>query len=152
MAGFGLMAAGLGPFGYGAPPTSDLPPDGPSGVRFINPRTRDFEQDPDTRQLKQMPPYRQAVLIALATLEGSSTAQPSFGVRLPPRMGNTFEAEVNAAVRKALRHLTDIQKVIRVDRVTTEKGLGGRARITVSYTVVATGKDDQVTVAPGART
>jgi phage baseplate assembly protein W len=150
MAGFGLMAAGFGPFGYGTPASADAPPDGPSGVRFIHPRSKDFEQDPDTLQLKQMPPYRQAVLIALATLEGSSTAQPTFGVRLPPRMGNTFEAEVNAAVRKALHHLTDIQKVIRVDRVTAEKGLGGRARITVSYTVVATGKDDQVTVAPGS--
>jgi phage baseplate assembly protein W len=86
-----------------------------------------------------MPATRQAVLLALKTVRGSSTALSSFGVKLPRKMGETFEAECRSAVTAALSHLINTNR-IRLDSVTAEKGLGGRGRITVAYTDIATGK------------
>jgi hypothetical protein len=61
-------------------------------------------------------------------------------------MGDQYANEVLVRVRTALRHLTDQQKVIRLDGVKTEKGMGGRSRITVSFTDISTGKADEVTI------
>lgn len=146
MSGFGTISFGTGPYGLGTPVSASVPPEGAAGIRYINPATRDYEQDPDTRQLKQMPRARQQVLLALTTLRGSASTLPEFGVRLPRKMGDRFEAETLTAVKTALRHLTDTQKVIRLDRVQVEKGRGGRARITVVYTDTSTGRDDRVTI------
>lgn len=134
MAGFGSMAMGTGPFGLGTPATGEDPPDGPAGSRYIDPTTRDYAQDPDTKQLKQMPAARQRVLLALMTLVGSSSALPTFGVKPPKKMGDTYESQMKNAVRLALRHLTDVEQVIRVDSIVVERGLGGRSRTTVSFT------------------
>jgi phage baseplate assembly protein W len=144
MAGFGTMAIGSGPFGLGTPVTATAPPDGPAGSRFIN-TAGDYEQDSTTRQLKQMPPVRQAVMLALRTLQGSSSALPTFGVRLPRKMGDTFESEVRSAIAAALNHLTSANRIT-LDRVTAVKGIGGRAKITVSYTDIESGKRDSVDV------
>lgn len=145
MAGFGTMACGQGPFGLGTPVSAEAPPDGPAGSRFINPASGDYEIDADTRQLKQMPPTRQAVLLALKTVRGSSSALPQFGVRWPRKMGDTFEAECRSAVAAALSHLTSTNR-IRIDSVSALKGIGGRAKVTVSFTDISTGLSDQVTI------
>jgi hypothetical protein len=71
---------------------------------------------------------------------------PKFGIKKPRKMGDTFAAEMTNAVRDALFHLTDVQKVIRLDSVTVERGTGGRSRTTVKYTITSSGKDDLVTV------
>jgi len=130
--------------GLGVPETAPIPPEGPVGCRYINPATKDFEVDPDTGQLKQMPPERQQVLLALMTLARSSTAPElrNFGITMPRKMGDNFQASMVSAVRTALRDLTDRQKVIRIDSVKVEKGAGGRARTTVTYTITRTGKPD----------
>lgn len=146
MAGFGTMPAGTGPFGLGTPLTASAPPSGASGSRYINPATRDYEQDPDSLQLKQMPATRQRVLLALMTARGSSTALRTFGVRIPKKITTTFKAEVQASVRTALLHLTDTEPVIRIDTIIVETGTGGRVRITVSYTDLLANQRDGVTV------
>lgn len=146
MAGFGSMSCGTSPFGLGTPVTASVPPDGPAGCRFLDPHTGDYAQDDDTRQLKQMPRVRQQVLLALKTEYGSSTADPTFGIKRPKKMGDSFESEMKDAVRSALRHLTDVQKVIRLDNIIVLKGSGGRSKTTVVYTVIASGIDDKLTV------
>lgn len=146
MTGFGNAPAGTHGAGLGVPVEAAAPPSGPAGCRFLNPATGDFEVDPTTLQLKQMPVERQQVLLALRTLQGSAAADPQFGVRLPKKMGDSFEAEATTAVRAALLHLTDQQKSIRIDAVTAEHGRGGRGRITVVYTILRTGVADRLTL------
>jgi phage baseplate assembly protein W len=137
------MPAGSGPFGLGTPATSEPPPTGPAGSRYLNPATRDFEVDQVTGQFAQMPPVRQRVLLALITIRGSSSVLPSFGVHVPPKMNELFEAQVRNSVASALRQLTDVEQVIRVDRIDVERGTGGRALITVSYTNLQSGEEEE---------
>jgi hypothetical protein len=146
MAGFGTAPMGTSGAGLGVPVAAADPPDGPAGARFINPASGDYEQDSDTRQLKQMPIERQQVMLALRTILGSSSALPTFGVKAPRKMGDTFAAEMTAAVKVALHHLTDVQKVISIDSITVERGTGGRSRTTVKYTITSSGLDDELTV------
>lgn len=140
------MPAGTGPFGLGTPTTSAAPPDDPAGSRYINPATKDYEQDSTTKQLAQMPPVRQRVLIAVTTIQTSSTALPKFGRVMPRKMGPSFEAEIEASLRASLRQLTDVEQVIRIDGITVERGASGRYRPTLSYTDTTTGLQDSVTL------
>ncbi len=143
MSGFGTVPFGTGPAGLSVPITANAPASGPAGVRWINPASGDYEQDSVSGQLKQMPALRQQVLLALRTVYGSSTALPKFGVKAPRKMGDSFELEMRSAVRSALTHLTT-PGLMRIDAIKVERGLGGRARITVSFTDNATGKADTV--------
>jgi len=142
--GLGVKSVGLFPFGYGTPVTGAAPADGPSGVRYLNFQTRDYEVDATTRQLKQMPSLRQRVLIRLMTLVGSSTVQPTFGISLPDRMGDGFERIVNTAVRSAFRQETTIEKIMRIDQISTVKLSSGRAQITLIFTDLKSGNVDRV--------
>ena len=81
------MPFGTGPMGLGTPVTASLPPKGPAGSRYIHPATKDYERDPTTGQLKQMPKVRQQVLLALTTLLGSASTLDGFGIRLPRKQG-----------------------------------------------------------------
>jgi phage baseplate assembly protein W len=146
MSGFGSAPFGSSGVGLSVPVEAADPPEGPAGSRFINAATRDYEIDSDTGQQKQMPVERQQVLLALTTLYGSASANPTFGVKLPRKMGDRFPAEMANAVRAALAHLTDVQKVIRIDSVTVKRGLGGRSLTTVTYSILRTGKVDVVTL------
>lgn len=140
--GFGLMQFGLGPFGLETPDTPPDPPTGTAGSRFINPATGDYEKDGVTGQLKQMPRTRQRVLLALITLRQTASTAPSFGNKLPRKMGTAFEMESRQAVLYALRHL--VETAIRIESLVVERGRGSRARITLSYTDLDTGEPDQV--------
>lgn len=142
--GFGLMQFGLGPFGLETPDTPPDVPTGEAGSRFINPATGDYEKDGVTGQLKQMPRTRQRVLLALITLRRTASTSPGFGSKLPRKMGTAFEIETRQAVLYALRHLTDVEKVIRIESLLVERGLNSRARVTVSYTDLDTNEPDQV--------
>jgi hypothetical protein len=130
--------------GLGTPVSADPPPDGAAGSRYLNPATRDYQIDGTTGQQAQMPMVRQQVLIALTTLAKSATTLDWLGIKLPRKMGNRFQGEVEVSVRSALRHLTDTQKVIHIDGITAERGAAGRGRITVSFTDLTTGKADKV--------
>ncbi len=146
MSGFGVLSFGTGPAGLGDPVEASAPPTGSAGVRFLSVKTGDYEQDDDTGQLKQIPASRQKVVLALRTIEGSSSALTTFGIKHPRKMGDRFEAEMRNAVQVALRHLTETQKVIRIDQIIVEKGAGGRSKTTVVYTDIASGVDDLLTV------
>jgi len=142
VAGFGSIGVGTGAFGLGAPVSGEAPPNGPAGSRWINPATRDFEVDSTTKQLAQMPPVRQRVLLALITLVGSSSVLPTFGIRLPRKMGDRFEAQCRVAVTAALRQLTEVEQLIEIQRIDVVKGSGGRSLITVSYRNLETDEEE----------
>ncbi len=138
--GFGLLPFGLGPFGLETPDDPPDPPTGTAGSRYIDPATGDYALDAVTGQLQQMPRTRQRVLLALVTLRKTATTVPTFGNKLPRKMGTSFEFETKQAVRLALRHLTDSEQVIRIESLTVERGRNSRALVTVSYTDLETGE------------
>ena len=139
-----MARAAMTPFGLGTPiPTGD-PPDGASGTRYLNPATRDYQVDTTTGQLAQMPSIRQRVLLALLTVRGSSTASPGFGIVAPRKMGEQFDVEMKQAVRSALKQLTDVEKVVRIDGIIVERGARSRSRTTVIFTDLITGEGDSV--------
>ncbi len=146
MSGFGLFSAGTGAFGLGTPTVAPAEPTGTIGSRWINAATRDYEIDPGTGNLKQMPSVRQQVLLAIATIEGSATSSPRFGVAVPNKMGTTFEAECKNACRSALNHLTSaVPPIIRINNMLVVKGKNSRAEITIDFTDLITDEDDRVT-------
>jgi hypothetical protein len=146
MSGFGLSAIGTGSFGLGTP---DEPPEqatGNVGIRWINPATKDYEVDPGTHNLKQMPGVRQQVMLAVSTIQRTATSAPRFGVALPNKMGNTFEAECKNATRLALNHLiAGDPPLIKINFITVTKGRNSRAEILIDYIDLTTGEPDQVT-------
>lgn len=146
MPGYGIYPSAVSPFGLGTPLPAAAPPNGPSGTRFIDAATGDYKQDPTTKQLAQMPSTRQRVLLAVKTIQQSSTVNPKFGIRSPRKMGTFFESEQRQAVREALAHLTDTEQVIRVDAITVERGLHGRSRTIIAFVDLTTGKPDKVAV------
>src|SRR5262245_27076239 len=145
MSGIGLSSFGLSPYGTGTPVTGAAPPTGTAGSRYINPATRDYEQDSTTKQLAQMPAIRQRVLLAVIPAFHSSTVYEG-GIKTPRKMGTLFKTEMHNAVRATLKQLTDVEKVIRIDSITVERGgNSGRSRTTIEYTDLTTNLSDTVT-------
>ena len=134
---------GSTPFGVGTPTAANEPPEGAAGSRYLNPVTRDYEVDPTTGQFAQMPGTRQRVVIAVLTVRNSSGI-PGFGLRAPTHMGETFDAQMKNAVRQALRTMTDVEKSLFINDIIVERGLGGRARVTIKFTDLVTGDRDEV--------
>jgi phage baseplate assembly protein W len=143
------MPFGSGAYGLGVPGEAALPTTSPAGSRFLNAATRDYQYNSDTGQLAQMPNLRQRVLITLTTEQGSIPTQPTFGIKRPRKMGDSFEAEMKSAVRLALQQLTDVEKVMRIDQILVRKGQDGRSETTVVYTDMTTGVPDQRVSFPG---
>jgi hypothetical protein len=147
MSGLGNSALGTSPFGLGTPVAAAVPPTGKPGSRFIDPRSRDYQIDTATGQLAQMPAARQRVLLALMTVKRSSSVLPNFGIALPGKIDQAYQRRVTDAVRVALRHLTDVERVIRVDSVLVGVRPLGLVTITVAYTDLSNGKPaDPLTV------
>lgn len=145
MPGFGLFNFGLGPFGLGSPAEPPSPPTGSVGSKWINSSTRNYEIDPGTKNLKQMPGVRQMVLLAINTVQLSAASVPRFGTRVPNKMGSTFEAECKNATRTALRHMTNLDDpLIKINFINVTKGRNSRAEIMVDYTDLTTGDNDRV--------
>jgi len=144
--------AGIGstPFGYGTPTTAGTLPKRVAAANYLNPATKDYEQDPDTGELAQMPIVRQRVLLALTETFGSSSARPTDGILTPRKIGKDFQRAMADAVRQALRQLIEVERAIRVDDVTVRHE-GSRAITTLSYTDLATGQQTSTTV-PNAST
>jgi len=146
MLGAGVQSAGVSPAGVGEPEAAPLVPSGPTGCRYINPATGDYQINGATGHFAQMPPVRQRVLIALLTELGSSTVLPDLGTMRPRKMGDRFEAEMTGAVHAALRQLTEVEQLIVVNFVAIERGMGGRARVTVDYEDLTTSQSERVGV------
>lgn len=144
--GYATSPFGQFPFGIGSPTTTTAPATGDYGSPYIDPAERDYEIDSDTGQLKQMPTIRQRVLLIVSSEKGSSLAEPEFGLELPPVIDGTFESGADAAIRSALAQLVDVDKVIRIDEITFAYPEPHRADITIVWTILATNKQDQVTI------
>lgn len=144
------MSAGLGPAGLGTPLTGSDPPTGKAGVRYLNPITKDYQQDPVSYQLAQMPSVRQRMAIMLGTTEASSSVQRALGLTMPKKIDSKTRASIEQAVRSAIVQLTEVEKVARIDGIGIEIGRSasatGRARVTVSFTDLTTGLQDQVNI------
>lgn len=145
MTGFGVQPLGTSPFGVGTPASAVEPPNGPSGSRYIDPITRDYSVDPTTRQFKQMPGTRQRVLLAVLTQRDSSGI-PGFGTSMPPRMGDDFESRIRSEINRALRHMTELEKSLLLTDIKVERGVGGRARITISFRDLVDGTNDSLRI------
>lgn len=143
MAGFGQTPMGTSPFGLGTPVARAPEVTGNWGTRWVNPDSRDFEIDSATNQYKQMPEMRQRVYFALVESFGSSTVRPKDGLKRPEKMGTGFERLQEAEVRAALHHLTDVERVIRIDAIIVERVNSQRAHTTVQWTDLTTGEKDQ---------
>lgn len=145
--GFAECAFATTPLGLGTPGLPGSVPAPGDGSRFLNPQSRDWEIDPATTQLAQMPPTRQRVLLALLTVRGSATAVPGFGFTPPTKIGALFEAQTRNAVRTALRHLTNEEApVISIDNIDVVKVAPGRVVLTVEFTDLATSESDEVSI------
>ncbi len=141
-----MQPLGITPYGTGTPIVDTVTPTLPFGSRYLNPGTRDFERDVGTLQFKQMPSTRQRALLAVLTTLNSSIVR-GFGLGRPRKMGPSFEREMRDHVRRAFAHLTDSEKLIRLDDIIVERGDGGRARVTVAFTDLTTGEDGTVSTA-----
>lgn len=141
---------GATPFGVGTPSAAPIPPTGtPSLCRYIDPVSKDFQIDPATGQLAQMPPVRQRFLLLLSTILGSSSALPNLGIGLPVLIDDSFARRVDVSVRVGARQMTEIERVARINDVSVVTTAGGRVVVFVDYTDLTTGLDDRVSRAIG---
>lgn len=146
MAGLGSAPVGIFPFGLGTPVEAAVPTTGTPGSRYLNPSSGDYEIDSTTGGMAQMPPVRQRVLLALKTLRGSSSVLSDFGLRLPRKIDQSIDARMRDAVRVALYHLTDVERVARLDSVLTNRSGAGRIACVVAWTDLTTGSGFSETV------
>ena len=141
--GYGDQPFGSSPYGIGTPATAKDEPAASAGSRYLNPDTRDYQIDPNTDQVAQMPPTRQRVLLAVMTLLSSSTAIPGLGLRAPRKIGINYVAQTKASIRAALAHLTiEDAPVIQIERIDVVKCGVGRILVTISYIDLLTGLPD----------
>ncbi len=130
--GFGTSPVGGFPVGFSSPTTATAPATPTRYVRAIGVDTKDYAIDA-TGAFARTSPVRQRVVLALCTMIESSNVQRDWGISRPPKMGRNFEAQVEAAVRKAMWQLVDVEKLVAIESVTVERGSGGRARATMLF-------------------
>jgi len=132
------MPSGLSnsPFGLGTPITSPVPADqkDQNYCRYINPNTGDYEVFEENGTLAQMPGVRQRVLLIARTLKGSSSVLPKLGIKLPPKIDESFEITVRNSIKEAFRPMTDVEKVLRLDGILVGRLPAGRVSIVIAYT------------------
>ena len=145
MAGLGLGPAGLFAAGFLLPETAAAPPDAPDEARFIDFLTGDYQVRADG-ELERMPITRQRVFLSLATVLGSSTVLPAFGVKLPGVITEKDEAAVTSAVRTALAPLIADGSIALKSVVVDSSQVIGRSSITVEYEDTATLDSDKVEI------
>jgi phage baseplate assembly protein W len=145
MAGLGLDPAGLFAAGFLLPGTAVAPPDPPDEARFIDYLTGDYRVRADG-ELERMPITRQRVYLSLATALGSSTALPTFGVKLPGVITEKDEAAVTSAVRTALAPLIADGSISLKSVTVDSSDVIGRSGITVEYEDTATLDSDKVEI------
>lgn len=123
-----------------APPTA-----APPAARYINPQTGDYEVRTDGEH-EGMPPVRQRAMLALGTRKRSSWALPDLGKEASPRKIDTrYEARERFSIQAALRQLTEVEKVMRLDGITFSRNGRGRVDVTVRFTDLTNGEPDSLT-------
>ena len=145
MAGFANSPFAVTPFGTGPPAIAQAPPSNPPReARYLNPATRDYEQDGEG-EYKRMPITRQRVLLALTTLFNSSSVLVNKGLKLPKKMDRHYDQRVRVAVQNELAFLVK-EGAAKLDGVTVERPSVGRARIRVDFIDLATRERDSVVI------
>jgi hypothetical protein len=145
MPGLGLDPVGLFAAGFLLPETASAPPDPPDEARFIDFLTGDYQVRADG-ELERMPITRQRVFLSLATVLGSSTALPGFGVKLPGVITEKDESAVTSSVRTALVPLIADGSIALKSVIVDSSQVIGRSSITVEYEDTATLDSDKVEI------
>lgn len=131
--GFGIMHAGVSPYGLLEPAESDVQPIVLGEARYIDPETKDHVLDEDGNYL-QTSGTRSRVLLALTTTLNSSSVLPGLGHDLKSitKLDSTAEKRLKSKVLQALRQLIEVEKAIAVDSILVTI-LSGKVEITVSF-------------------
>jgi len=133
------MALGTGPLGYGDPDEAEDPPEDAQLLStWVSPATKQYEIDPVRGSLAEVSPVRGRVIYCLTQRLGSSALLPDDGVEYPKRVDDVFVATVQSRVRAALRQLTDVERVMRIEAIIVEEA-GRRSRFLIHYTDLTTG-------------
>jgi hypothetical protein len=138
--GFGTSSLGSTPLGLAEPTTAPAPPTAEQLVRDIGIDTRDYAIDSTTGNFLRTTAVRQRVKLALMTIRGSSIVQRTWGIARPAKAGDAFAAEVEASVRQALNQMTNVERVLRIDRIEVERSVS-RGQATVWFTDLTTGTE-----------
>lgn len=130
----GFVESGFvsGEFGAGSPEDLDAPLKVTGGSRYLNTATRDYEHDSVLGSLRQMPQLHQRIAIAVTTDPRSSSALRKLGLERPRKIGPVFDAEMQAAVRAALKHITDAGDMI-INSIKVERSFGGRSQMIIDF-------------------
>jgi phage baseplate assembly protein W len=140
--GAGAVPIGTGPGGIGTTGEAIAPAEAPPTFsRAFDGSTRDYILLP-SRVFALWPRVRQQVAIALMTAKGSVAGEPTFGVQLPTKISGSFSGEVDAEVRRALRHIRECD----VTSVDVIRDGATRTRVRVEYTDRTSGNADHVEV------
>jgi hypothetical protein len=136
--GFGLFPCGLYPAGFGQDPVPDDDAQ-PEGVRFIDPRTKDYALDTDGA-LQFGSPEMQRVVAALTTAFGSSMAVR--GILLPERHDETTQQITTSEVRTVLAPIVNDGSIVidRIKVVTEADRVPGRLGVDVGFINTSTGE------------
>ena len=119
----------------------------PSAARYLDVNSGDFVSL-DDGTLDSMPAVRQRVVLALVTELDSAFGLPGFGngVMRIKRIDQTIKRRVQNAVRAALRQLSEVERLIRIDAIEVEDLGSGRLSYTVSYTDLTNAEPDEVSI------
>jgi phage baseplate assembly protein W len=132
MASFGSSSFGVSPYGPGTVLAHPEPPnDPPSGVKFLNYLTKDYERAADG-SYRRMPTTRQRVQLAIGTEKGSSTALPNFGSEFPAKIDESYQSRSQAEAARCLDRVIKEQQIV-LGQVTAEQTEIGRVEITIPY-------------------
>lgn len=117
MAGIGIQGAGTSGAGYGSPQSAAAltgqilraPLSGASlDARYINPKTGDYEIDPDTQRLRGMPATHQIVQLSVQTeLRSSAISAMGNELRKIDRISKNFKARVLNTLVTSLKPAID---------------------------------------------
>jgi hypothetical protein len=144
--GFGTSTAGLCPVGLYDVTEPTAPPKPSEFSRFLG-TDGQYVIDGVSGGFARMPRLKQRIVLAVATVLGSSTVQPDWGLKIPAKMTATFDAQVAVAIRKALRRLTDVERLMLITDIRVERDTW-RARATVVYVDLSDGQTSEVSVEP----
>lgn len=112
------------------------------GVRFIDPRTRDYARDADGNFIRGSA-ARQRMVIALTTAFGSSLA--ARGVRFPAKHDSTARQVTEAEIRTVTQPMVD-DATVQIDAIKIEVAANrvpGRLGIEVQFTNLETGEEEE---------
>jgi phage baseplate assembly protein W len=85
-------------------------------------------------------------LLLAATLLGSSSVLPDLGIVFPTIIDDSFARRVDVAIRSAASHMTDVEKVARINKVSVTTGSLGRVLVLIAYDDLTLGVSDSISV------